>query len=158
MSPIRLVAIIAVIVAIGTASACSAPTSQAGQTPSEPFASQSPLPLPSGRLGAEVPLPAGFPTDFPVYPGSRLTEAGKFASNGQTNWGMEWQTLNGPDKVQTFFVAKLDAGDWTLLTYSGTVNTSFSSTFRRKSDAKTTGTLRVAVGGGVTKISLVLNT
>lgn len=103
-------------------------------------------------------MPAGFPADFPIYPGSRLTAAGKFASNGQTNWGMEWQTVDGRDKVRAFFVAKLDAGDWALLTHSGTVNTSFMATFRRKSDAKTTGNLGVAVNGGITKISLVLST
>ena len=103
-------------------------------------------------------MPDGFPTDFPIYPGSRLIQAGKFVSNGSTNWAMEWQTLDGTTKVQSFFVARLDQGDWTLITYSGTVNTSFSATFRRRSDAKTTGTLSAGVNGGVTKISVVLTT
>jgi hypothetical protein len=103
-------------------------------------------------------MPDGFPTDFPIYPGSRLTQAGKFSSNGTTNWGMEWQTLDGTTKVQTFFVARLDAGDWTLITYSGTVDTSFSASFKRKSDAKTTGTLSATSNAGVTKISVVLGT
>ena len=105
-------------------------------------------------------MPTGFPSDFPIYPGARLTQAGKFASNGATSWGMGWQTLNGPSKVQQFYVGKLDSGDWRVVSHSGTATatTSYSATFRRRSDGRTTGTLRVAFSGGVTKISLVLTT
>lgn len=138
--------------------ACSELTPQPGSSPTpSTSAPRSPAGTPS-KLGAAVPMPDGFPTDFPIYPGSRLTQAGKFSSKGSTNWGMEWQTLDGTTKVQSFFVARLDQRDWTLVTYSGTVNTSFSATFRRRSDAKTTGTLSAGVNGGVTKISVVLTT
>jgi len=105
-------------------------------------------------------MPEGFPSDFPVYPGARLTQAGKFASNGATSWGMGWQTLDSPGKVQQFYAGKLAAGDWTLVSHSGnaTAATSYSAKFRRKSNARTSGTLGVAFTGGVTKISLVLTT
>ena len=72
--------------------------------------------------------PAGFPSDFPVYPGARLTVAGMFTPDGLTTWGMEWQSLDGPSKVQAFYIARLRARDWIVLTHTGTVNTSFSTT------------------------------
>ena len=105
-------------------------------------------------------MPAGFPTDFPIYPGARLTQAGNFASNGKASWGMGWQTLDSPSKVQQFYVGKLDSGDWRVVSHSGTATatTSYSATLRRRSDGRTTGTLGVAFSGGVTKISLVLTT
>jgi len=105
-------------------------------------------------------MPAGFPSDFPIYPGARLTQAGKFASNGATSWGMGWQTLDSPGRVQQFYAGRLASGDWTLVAHSGnvTATTSYSAKFRRKSDARTSGTLGVAFTGGVAKISLVLST
>jgi hypothetical protein len=112
--------------------------------------------VPNGTLGAVVPMPIGFPSDFPTYPGARLTEAGMFTPDGATSWGLEWQTLDGPSKVQTFFIAKLRAGDWTLLTHAGTATTAFSATFRRKSAPTVAGTLGVTRSAGVTKITVVL--
>ena len=105
-----------------------------------------------------VPTPAGFPADFPNYPGARLSEAASFSSSGSTSWALAWQTVDGSSKVRTFFAAALNAGDWTLLTSSGTATTQFSSTFRRKSDANVKGTLSVAAEAGLTKITVVLTT
>jgi hypothetical protein len=103
-------------------------------------------------------MPGGFPVDFPIYPGSQLSQAGKFASNGSATWGVEWQTSDGSSKVQAFFTAKLNSGDWTLLASSGTATTSYSDRFRRKNDSTTNGTLGIASSAGVTRISLVLTT
>jgi hypothetical protein len=154
----HLVGVLAFALCAGTACSELSPSSGTSPTPSaSASAPRSPAGTPS-KLAPAVQMPDGFPTDFPIYPGSRLTQAGKFSSNGTTNWGMEWQTLDRTTKVQTFFVARLDAGDWTLTTYSGTVDTSFSASFRRKSDAKTTGTLSATTNAGVTKISVVLTT
>ena len=147
--------VLAVAACMVTACSELMPSSGSSPTPSA-SATRSPVGPPS-KLGAAVPMPDGFPTDFPIYTGSRLTQTSKFNSNGTTTWGMEWQTLDGPAKVQPFFVARLDKGDWMLLTSSGTA-TSFSATFRRRSDAKTTGTISAGVNGGVTKISVVLTT
>ena len=129
-------------------SACGAFPAQSVQSPTS-----------SGKTSpSPVATPAGFPADFPNYPGAHLSEAATFSSSGSTSWALAWQTVDGASKVQTFFALALKSGDWTLVTSSGTATTSFSSTFKRKSDANVTGTLGVAAEVGVTKITLVLTT
>ena len=100
-------------------------------------------------------MPSGFPSDVPIYAGARLTAAATFAANGQTTWGMEWETLDSVDKVQAFYSAKLSQGDWNL-GFSGTANGSFSAIFNRKSNSKFAGILGADGSSGVTKISLSL--
>lgn len=102
-------------------------------------------------------MPSGFPSDFPIYPSSRLIQQATF-SDGQTNWGLEWTTADATTKVQTFFTASLNSGDWVLLAHSGSATTSYSDSFRRNSDPRTSGTLQIAAGGGISKISVVLTT
>lgn len=102
-------------------------------------------------------MPAGFPSDFPTYPGARLTVAGEFTSSGSTSWGMEWQTLDGLAKVQAFFIDKLNSSGWTLLNHSSTPG-SFLATFRSTSHSLETGSLGVQVTSGVTKTVLQLTT
>jgi hypothetical protein len=87
-------------------------------------------------------MPAGFPADVPIYTGARLTSAANFASNGQTTWGLEWETFDSVDKVTAFYTGKLDQGDWTV-TFSGTANGAFSAVFARKSNSKVGGILGV---------------
>jgi hypothetical protein len=143
------------------ASACEVPLPEpASSAKVSSTPSGTPLAPAQGNLSAEVPMPVGFPSDFPIYPGARLTQAGNFASDGATSWGMGWQTLASPSKVQLFYVGKLDTGDWRVISHSGTATatTAYSATFRRRSDGRITGTLGVAFSGGVTKISLVLST
>jgi hypothetical protein len=167
MGGLRAGALLALILTVLGGSACSGPTSQSVQSPasapsatspraSPPRASPSPAGSPIVKLGAAVPMPTGFPSDFPIYPGARLTKAANFPAGGSTIWGMEWQTVDRPSKVQTFFIGRLNAGDWVLLTSSGTADTPFSATFTRASDLRVTGTLRVAASATVTKISLLL--
>jgi hypothetical protein len=103
-------------------------------------------------------MPDGFPTDFPVYPAARLTAAASVAANGTTSWTMEWQDLDGVAPVQTFFIVKLDSGDWTLITYSGTIDTSFAAMFVRKSNSHLTGSMKVGIRAGVTTIDLIVAT
>jgi hypothetical protein len=107
------------------------------------------------RLDAAVPTPSGFPTDVPVYPGARLTAGASFAANGQTTWGIEWETLDTIDKVQAFYTSKLSQGDWTVQ-FSGSANGQFSATFSRKSNSKFAGILGADGSSGVTKISMSL--
>ena len=153
----RLGVLVVLTVPLWVGTACSTSTSKAAPSPtSSSTPSASPVAVPSDKLGAAVPMPIGFPSDFPTYPGARLTVAGQFTPDGTISWGLVWQTLDGPSKVQTFYIAKLKVGDWTLLTHTGTVNTSFSATFRRKSNSLVRGTLGVTASAGVTKISLVL--
>lgn len=100
-------------------------------------------------------MPKGFPTDVPIYPGARLTAAATFTANGQTTWGMEWETLDGIDKVQALYSSKLSQGDWKIQ-FSGTTNGAFSAIFNRKSSTSFAGILGADASSGVTKISLSL--
>jgi len=100
-------------------------------------------------------MPAGFPADVPIYTGARLTSAANFNSNGQSTWGVEWETFDSVDKVTAFYTAKLSQGDWTT-TFAGQANGAFSAIFTRKSDSKVEGILGVDGSSGVTKISLAL--
>ncbi len=99
-------------------------------------------------------MPSGFPSDFPIYTGARLTSASNFGSNGTTTWGMEWESVDSVDKVQAFYTAKLNQGDWTL-SFSGSTN-GFSAIFNRKSNSKVGGILGLDRSTGIIKISLAL--
>jgi hypothetical protein len=120
-----------------------------------PIAKTSPSPGGSSKLDPAVPMPVNFPVDVPIYSGARLTAAATFSANGQTTWGMEWETLDGIDKVQAFYSSKLSQGDWNIQ-FSGTANGSFSAIFNRKSSTNFAGILGADASSGVTKISLSL--
>ncbi|TMD13261.1 MAG: hypothetical protein E6I96_11905 [Chloroflexi bacterium] len=115
----------------------------------------SPLAKASGQLHAQVPAPAGFPSDVPTYPGSRLTAGASFVSSGQATWSMEWETLDAVAKVQAFYAGKMNRGDWTI-TFSSTSSTAFAATFARKSNSHVTGFLASSNASGVTKILMSL--
>ena len=100
-------------------------------------------------------MPAGFPADVPIYTGARLTAAANFTSNGQSTWGVEWETFDSVAKVMAFYTASLSQGDWTT-TFSGPANGGFSAVFTRKSNSKVEGILGVDGSSGLTKISLAL--
>jgi hypothetical protein len=100
-------------------------------------------------------MPVGFAADVPIYAGARLTSAAHFTSNGQSTWGMEWETFDPADKVTTYYTAKLNQGDWSL-TFSGAANGAFTAVFTRRSNSKVDGLLGVDGTSGVTKISLAL--
>ena len=100
-------------------------------------------------------MPSGFPTDVPIYPGSRLTAGATFSSSGQTTWGMEWETVDDVGKVQAFYTSKFNQGDWTL-SFSGGSGGAFSAVFARKSNSKSGGLVGAAAVNGVTTITLSL--
>ena len=148
--------------ALSIASACgdtashgsSSPVAKSSTTPSpHKTASPSPVPSPSAET-----LPAGFPSDFPIYPRSRLIQQAKFSGGGQTNWGLEWTTADSTTKAQAFFMNGLSSGDWVLVSHSGSASTSYADGFRRNSDPRTSGTVQIAAGGAITKISVVITT
>ncbi|HXN77800.1 MAG TPA: hypothetical protein VN965_03380 [Candidatus Dormibacteraeota bacterium] len=145
------------IVVLVAASSCRIPGNAAASTP-QPSSSSKATPSPAGPLDAEVPMPAGFPPDVPIYTGARLTAGAAFSANGQTTWGMEWETLDTVVKVQAFYASKLSQGDWTIQ-ISGATNGAFAATFRRKSqtdNSKFAGIVGADRTSGVTKISLSL--
>lgn len=136
--------------------ACSGGGSSASASPSAVgTAEPSPLARPSGHLDAQVPMPAGFPTDVPIYPKAVLTAAAGFPSSGPTAWGMEWETLDGVDKVRAFYADKLNQGDWSI-TFTNAAAGTFAATFKRKSNEQVQGTLASNGSSGVTKILLSL--
>jgi hypothetical protein len=102
-------------------------------------------------------MPNGFPSDFPVYPGARLTHANQATANGQTTWGVEWETLDNLAAVQTFYMSKLNQGDWTISSNSSGSG-GYSATFTRKSNPKDAGLLTIEVESSVTHITLALET
>jgi hypothetical protein len=102
-------------------------------------------------------MPSGFPSDFPIYPGARLTQASQLTNNGQTTWGMQWETLDGVDAVQGFYVKRLNSGDWTI-TYNGASGGNFSAILSRKSNQKDAGILAVELESDLTKITLAFGT
>jgi hypothetical protein len=100
-------------------------------------------------------MPAGFPQDVPIYTGARLTAGAAFAANGQTTWGMEWETLDAMDKVQAFYASTLAQRDWPIKVSGGAAG-AFSATFSRKSNSNVTGAVGADASSGVTKISMSL--
>ena len=128
-----------------------------GQASPTPSPGGSPLAQASGKIGAEVPMPVGFPADVPIYTKARLTQAAGFPTAAPTSWGMEWQTVDAVAKVQAFYTDKLNQGDWSL-TVNSTANGEFKATFKRKSNSGVFGTLAVNSTSGVTKILMSLVT
>ncbi len=135
--------------AILVAAGCGGTTSTSSR--STPSAKSSP----GGKLDPAVAMPAGFPSNFPIYPGARLTQAGNFTSNGKTTWALEWETLDTVDKVQAFYADKLNKDPWTI-SFSGSSNGQYSAVFAPKKNSNAGGILGVSSTFGVTKISLAL--
>jgi hypothetical protein len=153
---VRLASAGAVALLLLGAAACQSP--QSSSPAAQPTVKASAAPgaaQGSGKLDPEVPMPSGFPTDVPVYPGSRLTAGAAFSSSGQTTWGMEWETQDGVGKVQAFYTGMFNQGDWTT-SFSGSSNGSFSAAFARKSDSKFGGLVGASAVDGVTTITLSL--
>lgn len=148
MRALVLLAAAALLAACGGGSAATTATPGGSPVPS-------PLAGPSGKLHAEVPMPAGFPADVPVYPNSRLTAGAAFVSSGQASWGMQWETLDAASKVQAYYASKLAQGDWTIK-FSNTSATAFAATFQRKSTSSVSGTLAASTVDGLTRILMSL--
>jgi hypothetical protein len=136
---------------------CGAATTSSPTPTSPPVQSRSPSPPDNGKLDPAVAMPNGFPSDFPVYSGARLTRANQVTANGQTTWGMEWETLDNLTAVQSFYTSKLNQGDWTL-SYNSSDFGGYSAIFARKSNSKDAGLLTLEVESTVTHIRLGFGT
>jgi hypothetical protein len=144
---------VAVACVLWVGSACDSSSPQAVASPS-PSASASASP--GGCPPGQAALPAGFPADFPIYRGAQLTAACLVTGSGATQWNVQWQTADKLNAVQDFYLSALDKNDWVLGNNSGDINTRFSATFQRKSNANVKGSLEVTNTGGPTKIALTL--
>jgi hypothetical protein len=152
----RAVLGLVVFLVVGLGAACGGTTTSTTSS-TAPVASSSPSPSDNGKLDPAMAMPKGFPSDFPIYPGARLTVANQATANGQTTWGMEWETLDNLAAVQSFYVSKLNQGDWTI-SYGGTANGGYSAIFTRKSNPKDAGLLTVEVESTVTHIRIGFGT
>jgi hypothetical protein len=149
---LRLLAI-CVLTAFAVSTACSFPGTKVASSTRTVVPPKSPVT--GDKLDPQVAAPAGFPADVPVYTGARLTAAAAFTSPGQVAWGMEWQTLDGIDKVQAFYKTRLSQGDWQI-SFNGTANQAFSANYSRKSNPKVAGLLGADGSSGLTRITLSL--
>jgi hypothetical protein len=152
----RAVLVLVIFTALGLGPACGGGTSSPTSTPSRAASSQSASPA-NGNLDAAVSMPKNFPSDFPIYPGARLTRASQVTANGQTSWGMEWETLDSLAAAQRFYMSKLNQGDWTL-SFSGSDNAGYSAIFTRKSNSKDAGLITIEIESNVTHIRLGFGT
>jgi len=142
---------------LGLSPGCGASAPSSPASSSARVASGSPSPSDNGKLDPAVAMPKGFPADFPVYPSARLTKANQVTANGQTTWGMEWESLDDLAAVQKFYMSKLNQGDWTI-SYSSSGNGGYSAIFTRKSNPKDAGLLTVEPESSVTHIRLGFGT
>jgi hypothetical protein len=149
-----LPAVFTSVLLLGCACGSTPPASSATSvSTASPLSSDSPSPVSTGVLDPAVSMPYGFPSDFPIYPNARLTQASQVSANGQTTWGMLWETRDGVDSVQTFYLSKLNQGDFTV-TFNGSTNGVFSAIFSRRSNQKDAGILGVELQSDVTHITL----
>jgi hypothetical protein len=148
---VRPLFVMAAVTLLIVVSGCSRGTSTSNASPSRLGS------VAGDKLDAAVPMPAGLPTGLPIYPGARLTDVATFTSGGQTSWALVWETLDGVDKVQAFYAAKLAQGDWAI-SFSGGSNGQYSAVFARKSNTKFSGLLGADSTSvpGVTKITVAL--
>jgi hypothetical protein len=153
----RVVLGLVTVLVLALAPACGGTTAGGTKSSSSRVASSPSASPADGNLDPAVAMPNGFPPDFPVYPGARLVRANQVTANGQTTWGMEWETLDNLTAVQSFYMSKLNQGDWTL-SFGGASNGGYSAIFTRNSNPKDAGLLTVELESTVTHIRLGFGT
>ena len=154
---LELVTVLVLVVGLACGATTTSKTTASSAASAPRTAATSPTPAGNGKLDPAVKMPDGFPSDFPIYAGARLTKASQVTANGQTTWGMEWETLDSADQVQSWYMTKLNQGDWTLA-YSSTGSTGWSAIFARKSNSKDGGLLTIEPQSNVTHITLGFGT
>jgi hypothetical protein len=70
---------------------------------------------------------------------------------------MEWESLDSLAAVQSFYISKLNQGDWTI-SYNSADFGGYSAIFTRKSNSKDAGLLTVEPESAVTHIRLGFGT
>lgn len=63
---------------------------------------------------AEGELPDGFPSDFPIYPGAKLTSSWTTASEDSKGVSVVWETTDSVTQVKSFYKDKLTASGWKI--------------------------------------------
>lgn len=107
-----------------------------------------------GKVSVGNKVPDGFPSDFPIYGGAKVTSGYKGSQGGQEGFVVVWETGDDVQKVTDFYKEKLSSGSWTT---SGefTSNGSTSLTVTNPA-AKLAGALSIGEADGKTSISVFL--
>lgn len=63
---------------------------------------------------AEGELPADFPSDFPLYPGAKLTSSWSTSGDDGKGISVVWETGDSVDKVRNFYKEKLSSQGWKI--------------------------------------------
>jgi hypothetical protein len=148
------------VLTILAATACSQGTSQPTSKTTAPTSSQkivrqsatscSPA---SGVGGANAQaIPAGFPKDFPIYPGATFAAATQSTATRVT---VTWMSSAATSTVRGFYEKQLQAGDWQLfgVQYSDPCMAYWH--VERRSDTHFGGTLTAYAVPGATSQSFI---
>ena len=103
-------------------------------------------------------MPSNFPSDFPIYPGTRLTLATLNPGvpvSGKSTWGMVWETFDGVDEVHSYYTAGLREAGWVVV-LAGRARGSYAVIFNSGSNSNSGGMLNLVDNAGVTSIGLAL--
>lgn len=120
----------------------------------DPKLKNSPLPggSPSPQNSNLAQLPAGFPSEIPIYPQANLQEVTPTTSqspdNQSTGAGQgqttRWTTSDPSNFVQSFYQQQLQANGWQLLSQSNEGNATTSTIVARRNNLKVTVSIPTA--------------
>lgn len=65
-------------------------------------------------LNKENSLPNGFPTDFPIYPGAKITTSWKTEEEGAQGYSLVLETSDSLEKVTSFYNSELTKTAWNI--------------------------------------------
>ena len=90
-----------------------------------------------------VPLPSGFPSDFPAYSGGTVSAA---SSPKSGEFDVTWSTSDQGGKLFAYYQAQLATGDWAVQGIAGDSAKGGLIDFSRKSNSSFGGTILLADG------------
>lgn len=87
-------------------------------------------------------LPSGFPSDFPVYPGARLTSSWTAGGENSKGTSVVWESSDAVSKITDYYQKELVVKGWKI---TATFNQGDSATYSFEKD-KVSGFVGVAKG------------
>lgn len=65
-----------------------------------------------GEVSTSNKVPDGFPNDFPIYGGAKVTTSSKVTTAGNSGFFVNWETGDAVDKVKEFYSGEFEKGPW----------------------------------------------
>lgn len=98
-------------------------------------------------------LPEEFPSDFPIYPGAKITSSWTSSGDDAKGISVVWETNDSPDKVANYYKSSIESKGWkTTASFSSEGTTTYS--FEK---GESTGFVGIAKGEeGKTTISVTI--